>query len=487
MTGKAEINLKQIISLIGFFLMVEGMFMLLGLPFAFYYKDRYPLALLYSALITSGTGGIVWYFTRRKSKELINKRDGFLVVTFTWIAISTFGTLPFLISGAIPSITDAFFETMSGFTTTGASILSDVEVLPKGILFWRSMTHWIGGMGIIVLSIIVLPFLGIGGLQLYAAEMPGVTKDKLHPRISETAKRLWGIYIVLTILHVCLLLLGKMNLFESLCHSFGSMGTGGFSTRNASIGAYSPYIQYVIIVFMFLAGMNFTLHFLVVSGKIKRVIRDEELRYYLFIILGTSLVIAVFLVLNSGLGKEKAFRDALFQVVSIITTTGYFTSDYIIWPGALWFIILLLMFVGGMAGSTGGGVKVIRQMLLFKNAGKELKRAIHPHGIIPVRLNHQAVSQDIIYKVMAFFQLYILIFIFGAVLLSFLGLDFETAIGASISSLGNIGPGLGKVGPVGNYGFIPDVGKWLLSFMMLLGRLELFTVLLLITPSFWKR
>jgi trk system potassium uptake protein TrkH len=487
MIGKAEINFKQITNLIGFFLMVEGVFMLFGLPFAVYYRDPKPLSLFYSFLITSGIGGSLWVLTRKIKNNHINKREGFVVVSLTWVAISLFGTLPFMISGSIPSFTDAFFETMSGFTTTGASILSDVEVLPKGILFWRSFTHWIGGMGIIVLSIVVLPFLGIGGMQLYAAEMPGVTKDKLHPRISETAKRLWGIYIILTLLQIGLLLLGNMNLLESMCHAFGSMGTGGFSTRNASIGAYSPYIQYVVIVFMMLAGMNFTLHFLAVTGKFRLVWRDDELRYYLYLIAGFTLLVGFLLFIRMGTGPEKAFRDALFQVVSIITTTGYMTSDYLVWPGATWFLILLLMFVGGMAGSTGGGVKVIRQLLLFRNAGKELKRAIHPQGIIPVRLNGQAVSQDVIYKVMAFFQLYILIFVFGAIGLSFLGVDFETAVGASISALGNIGPGLGKVGPVGNYGFIHDAGKWLLALLMLLGRLELFTVLLLITPSFWKR
>lgn len=487
MINQSDIDLKQIFNLTSFFVMVEGLFMLMGLPFAFYYEDTRPLSLLYSSLITSGTGSIIWYFTRFNPKNLINKREGFLVVSVTWLTISLFGTLPFLFSGAIPSFTDAFFETISGFTTTGASILSDVEVLPKGILFWRSMTHWIGGMGIIVLSIIVMPFLGIGGMQLYTAEMPGVTKDKLHPRISETAKRLWGIYILLTVLHIAFLLFGRMNLLESMCHAFGSMGTGGFSTRNASVGAFSPYIQYVITIFMFLAGMNFTLHYFALTGKFRQIWRNEEFRKYLYLLVGVSLLIAGFLVWKTGMGWEKAIRDALFQVVSIVTTTGYATADYLIWPGALWFFIFLLMFVGGMAGSTGGGIKVVRQLLLFKNAGKELRRAIHPQGIIPVRLNREAVSQDIIFKVMAFFQLYILVFMFGAMTLSFLGLDFETAVGASISALGNIGPGLGMVGPVGNYGFIPDAGKWLLSFMMLLGRLELFTVLILITPSFWKR
>ncbi|HOX77218.1 MAG TPA: TrkH family potassium uptake protein [Bacteroidales bacterium] len=487
MFGKSEINFRQILRLIGVILVIEGVFMLTGLPFSLYYQDDKPFTLLYSFIITSASGGILLFFTRSDKDNTINKREGFLVVSLAWVVMSLFGTVPFLLSGAIPSFTDAFFETMSGFTTTGASILSDVEVLPKGILFWRSMTHWIGGMGIIVLTIIILPFLGIGGMQLYVAEMPGVSKDKLHPKISETAKRLWGIYIVLTAIQTILLVLGKMPLLDSLCHAFGSMATGGFSTRNASIGAYSPYIQYVVIVFMFLAGMNFTLHYFIISGRFKEVWKNEEFRKYLYISLGFSIIIAAFLVIKTDAGYAKAFRDALFQVVSIVTTTGYATTDYLVWPGALWFFIFLMMFVGGMAGSTGGGVKVVRQLLLFKNAGKELKRAIHPQGVIPVRLNHEAVSQDVIYKVMAFFQLYIIVFIFGAMILSFLGLDFESAIGASISALGNIGPGLGLVGPVGNYGFVPDAGKWLLSFMMLLGRLELFTVLLLITPYFWKR
>jgi trk system potassium uptake protein len=487
MIGKAEIDLKQVFSLVGFFLIIEGTFMLLGLPFAFYYHDKYPLALFYSFLITSGSGGIILYLARDRLRETVNKREGFLIVTSTWLAISLFGTLPFLISRAIPSFTDAFFETMSGFTTTGASILSDVEVLPKGILFWRSMTHWIGGMGIIVLSIIVLPFLGIGGMQLYAAEMPGVTKDKLHPRISGTARRLWGIYILLTFLQTGFLMLGKMPLLDSLCHAFGTMATGGFSTKNASIGAYSGYIHYVVIVFMFLAGTNFTIHYLALTRNFRLIRRNEEFRKYIYILAGMSIIIMLLLVWKDGMGWEKAFRESAFQVVSIVTTTGFFTSDYLVWPGTMWFFIFLLMFIGGMAGSTGGGVKVVRQLLLFKNAGKELKRAIHPQAVIPVRLNQEAVSQDIIYKVMAFFQLYILAFIFGALLLSLLGLDFTTAIGASISALGNIGPGLGNVGPAGNYGFIPAAGKWLLSFLMLLGRLELFTVLILITPSFWKR
>jgi trk system potassium uptake protein TrkH len=487
MIGKSEIDLKIIFNLIGLLLFVEGFFMLLGLPFSLYYDEEQVYSLLFSFLITSGSGGLLWFITRKKNKDTINKREGFLLLSFTWVAFTIFGMLPFLISGAIPSVTDAFFESMSGFTTTGASILTDVEILPQGILFWRSMTQWIGGMGIIILSVAVLPFLGIGGVQLYTTEIPGVSKDKLHPQINDMARKLLAVYVLLTLALAGLLMLGGMKLPDSLCHAFGTLSTGGFSTKNANIGVYSAYIQYTIIIFMILAGTNFTLHYLALQGKFKKLWHSEEYRKYLYIIAFFSLVIALFLVVRTGMDGEKALRDALFQVVSIVTTTGYSTSNYMVWPGGLWAFILLLMFVGGMAGSTGGGVKVIRQLLLFKNAGKELKRALHPQGIIPVRLNNEAVSQDIIYKVMAFCQLYILVFIFGAMILSFLGLDFETAMGASISALGNIGPGLGNVGPAGNYAYFPSAGKWFLSFLMLLGRLELFTVMILITRSFWKR
>ena len=487
MLGKAELDLKLILKILGFLLMVEGVFMLTSLPFSYYYHEGQHIAILLSSVITSGTGFLVYMAMGRRERNSVNKREGFVIVTMTWVLISFFGTLPFLLSRTIPTFTNAFFETMSGFTTTGASILTDIEALPKSILFWRSMTHWIGGMGIIVLTVAILPFLGIGGMQLYSAEMPGVTKDKLHPRITETAKRLWGIYVMLTLIETVLLMAGGMNLFDGLCHSFGTMATGGFSTRNTSIANFSPYIQYVIIFFMFFAGMNFNLHYLALQGKLKQIFKNEEFRTYFYIILGFTALLAALIISQSGLNPGKGFRDALFQVMSITTTTGYVTADYLIWPGELWFLIFMLMFVGGMAGSTGGGMKVVRHVLLFKNAGQELKRTIHPMGIIPVRLNRQVIPQEIIYKVMAFFQIYILTFIAGAIILSFLGLDFETCIGASIASVGNIGPGLGSVGPVENYAFIPATGKWVLAFLMLLGRLELFTVLILFSPTFWKR
>jgi trk system potassium uptake protein TrkH len=481
------INVKVIIRVVGFLLIVEGIFMFTGLPFSFYYCEDNCLALLYSGLITIFVGGILWFSTRKHPKN-IGKKEGYVIVSVTWVIISLFGTLPFLISGTIPNFTNAFFETMSGFTTTGATILTDIESMPKGILFWRSMTHWIGGMGIIVFTVALLPILGIGGMQLYAAEMPGVTKDKLHPRITATAKRLWGIYVIFTALETILLMVGGMSLFDALCHAFGTVATGGFSTHNDSIASFSPYIQYVIVAFMILAGTNFTLHYFALHGQFRKVWKSEEFRYFIYLILaGTFLVTLVLAINMKGVPFEEAFRTSFFQVVSIITTTGFITDNYLLWPGTMWFFIFMMMFIGGMAGSTGGGIKVVRQLLLLKNSLLELKRLIHPQAIIPVRMNGKVVSQDIIFKVMAFFLIYIIVFIFGSSVMAFMGLDAASAIGATAATLGNIGPGIGKVGPVDNYDFIPYSGKWFLSFLMLLGRLELFTVLILFSPAFWKK
>jgi len=481
------INVKVIIKVIGFLLVIEGFFMLGSLPFSIYYVESEGLAILYSALITIGTGAILSISTRKHPKS-IGRKEGYVIVAITWIIISLFGTLPFLFSGTISNFTNAFFETMSGFTTTGATILTDIEAMPKSILFWRSMTHWIGGMGIIVFTVAILPILGIGGMQLYSAEMPGVTKDKLHPRITETAKRLWAIYLILTVLETVLLLFGGMSLFDALCHTFGTVATGGFSTQNASIAAFSPYVQYVIIVFMIFAGTNFTLHYFAMHGQLRKVWQNEEYRYFILAILSGTVIITLVLAFGQeGVAFEKALRTSLFQVTSIITTTGYITDNYLQWPNMIWFLIILMMFIGGMAGSTGGGIKVVRQLLLLKNSLLELKRLIHPQAIIPVRMNKKVVSQDIIFKVMAFFLIYIIIFVIGSSVMALIGLDAPTAIGATAATIGNIGPGLGNVGPVDNYAFIPAGGKWFLSFLMLLGRLELFTVLILFSPAFWKK
>jgi trk system potassium uptake protein TrkH len=482
----SKIRWKIIFQILGFLLILEGLFMMTGIPFSLYYCEERCLSLLYAGLITATTGGVIWLLTRR-AERIIGKREGYIIVTLAWVVISLFGTLPYLISGAIPSFTDAYFETISGFTTTGASILTDIESMPKGLLFWRALTHWIGGMGIIVLSVAILPLLGIGGMQLFVAEMPGITPDKLHPRITQTAKRLWVIYVLLTFAETIVLLAGGLDLFDSLCHSFATMATGGFSTRNDSIAGFSPFIQYTIIVFMLLAGTNFTLHYLWLRGRFKPVWRNEEFRYYILFTFGFAILIGILMRINLDVPGENAFRDALFQVVSIVTTTGFVTTDYLLWPSFLWIFLFLLMFIGGSAGSTGGGIKIARQILLLKNSGLEFKRMIHPHAVIPLRFNGKAVSAEILHLVMAFFLFYLLTFFAGTFIMTLLGLDFDTSIGATIASLGNIGPGIGNVGPASNYAGLPVLAKWVSAVLMLLGRLELFTVMILFAPPFWKK
>jgi len=411
-----------------------------------------------------------------------------LVVALGWVTMSIFGMLPFLISGSISGITDAFFETISGFTTTGASIINDIEAMPKGLLFWRSMTQWIGGMGIIVLTVALVSIIGVGGMQLFVAEAPGISPDKLKPRIRDTAKRLWLIYLGLTLSETVFLMFGGMTFYDAINHSLTTMATGGFSTKNDSMAHFeSPYIQYVVIVFMFLAGVNFTLTYFGLKFKFKKVWANEEFKAYistigLFTIL-TTIGIAVF----SEAPFEKAFRDAAFQVISVITTTGFITADYTAWAHILTVLFFFFMFIGGSSGSTAGGVKIVRHVILFKNSFLELKRLLHPSSIIPVRLNKKAIQQKTTFNVLAFIMIYISVFVFGSIAVSLTGVDFTTTIGAVATSLGNIGPGFGSVGPLDNFSHLPDITKWILSGLMLLGRLELFTVLILFTPYFWKK
>ena len=462
--------------------------MLLCLIVSVYYEDGQWHTLLLSGVFTIIAGMLARLFTRSQGNGGLNKRDGYLVVTTGWLAMSFFGTLPYLISGEIPSFTDAFFETLSGFTTTGASILNDIEAMSKGILMWRSLTQWIGGMGIIVLTVAILPLLGIGGMQLFVAEAPGVTPDKLKPRITDTAKRLWLIYLGLTILEAVLLKLGGMSYFDAVNHALTTMATGGFSTKQASIAYFgSPFIQYVIIIFMFLAGTNFTLTYFGIHGQFKRVWRNEEFRFYLGLSIGFAVLITIVVYVVTGDSFETSFRNSLFQLVSIITTTGYVTADYTSWASLLTVIFFMFMFIGASAGSTAGGVKVVRHIILLKNSVMELRRQLHPAAVLPVRLNKVAVSSEITFNIMAFMIIYFMVFALGSILFSALGYDFNTSVGAVATCLGNIGPGFGKVGPVDNFAFITAPGKWILSFLMLLGRLELFTVLILFTPYYWTK
>jgi trk system potassium uptake protein len=480
-------NPKTTIRVLGMLLIIEGFFMMLSIPVALIYKENDMLQFLISGGITSGAGFLAWFFTRKAHLE-VSKRDGYIIVTSGWLMFSFFGTLPFILTDSIPNFTNAFFETISGFTTTGASILNNIEEMSHGILFWRSLTQWLGGMGIIVLSLLVLPVLGIGGMQLFVAEVPGPTPDKLHPRVKETAKRLWSIYLIFTGAEILLLWAGEMGLFDAICHSFTTMATGGYSTKQASIAHWdSPYIQYVITVFMFLAGTNFTLSYFGFHLQFRKVWRNEEFRYYLGFVLGFALIITLGRHMSTGGEVEQSFRESIFQVVSIITTTGFATVDYLKWSPALIFLILLLMFFGGSAGSTGGGPKIMRIVVMLKNSTQELKRLIHPNAVIPVRLNKQAVDTEVVTNILAFIAFYVVLAAISIFIMSLFGLDFETATGSVVATLGNIGPGIGGVGPAENFAEISNGGKWYLSALMLVGRLELFTVLILFSPEFWRK
>jgi trk system potassium uptake protein TrkH len=480
-------NFRVVLNIIGFLLILNGIFMMLGIGFSLYYSTDDAASLLVSGIITSLAGFLIWLLTREKETPDLGKREGYLIVSLGWVSMAVFGALPFIIYGAIPDYTNAFFETMSGFTTTGATILQDIEVLPPGLLFWRSLTQWLGGMGIIVLSIAILPLLGIGGMQLFAAEVPGVTKDKIHPRVKETAKRLWGIYVILTAAETILLMVGGLNFFDAINHAFTTMATGGFSTKNASIAHFtSPFVQYVFVIFMFFAGTNFTLHYLALHRNFSFIRLNTEFKFYVVFIISATLFILAVHISRSNFHLEEAFRQSIFHVVSLTTTTGYVASDYENWAPFSRMIFFALLFIGGCAGSTGGGIKFVRHILLFKNSVLELKRLIHPRAIIPVRFNKKPVDGEIISNVQAFFIFYIMIFILSSIVLSLFGLDFITAAGAAATCIGNVGPGIGAVGPISNFAELPEIVKWILTLLMLLGRLELFTVLIIFSPFYWK-
>ncbi|GGD44921.1 TrkH family potassium uptake protein [Muriicola marianensis] len=492
-------NTKIIIHLMGLLLLCNGGFMLLAAVVSGIYEDGVTLEITTASIVTMMIGVMSMFLTRGHDKE-VSRKEGYIIVTFGWIIMAASGVLPYIFTGAIPNLTNAFFETMSGYTTTGASIIDDIEVLPEGILFWRSLTHWIGGMGIIVLAIAILPLLGIGGMQLFAAEAPGPSADKLHPRITDTAKRLWLIYFGYTVAETILLYAAGMTFFDAINHSLATLSTGGFSTKNASLAYWNsqPLIQYIVIFFMFLAGSNFVLSYFAFKGKVQKVLRDEEFKYY--VIFTFLIVIAVALVIffmaevpvsdyhPKVLGQaESAFRHALFQVVAVVTTTGFVSADFTAWTPFITVFFFGLMFAGGSAGSTAGGIKIMRHILIIKNGLLEFKRTLHPNAVIPVRFNNKTVTEHVVYNVIGFFVLYMLLFVIGALVLGFLGLDFESSIGGAASALGNVGPAFGSLSPLNNFNSLPELGKWWCGFLMLAGRLELFTVLILMTPYFWKR
>jgi trk system potassium uptake protein len=499
------VNLRAVAGTIGALLMALGISLLAPAGVDLLYGEGNWWSFAFVGVLSVAIGFILYRRYRPRGDEELRVREGFVIVTFSWLVVSLVGSVPFVLAGILGP-TDAFFETTSGFTTTGATILGgehtpDIEALPMAFLFWRSLSHWLGGMGIIVLALAILPLLGVAGMQLFKAEVSGPAVDKLTPRVADTAKRLWVIYFGFTILLV-LLLLPAMSVFDAVNHGFSTMATGGFSTRNASVGQFeSPYVDWVIIVFMILAGTSFALHYAALHGRLTRFWQSEEFRYYLGIMLAASTLAALVLwqttgdlmpggqndhVLRYDNGHD-AVRHAVFQAVAIVTSTGFGTSDYALWPALGVTVIFLLFFTGGMAGSTGGGIKIIRIVLLGKNSFRELKRLLHPQAVLPLRLGSRIVPPEAMRNVLSFIVLYFGLIFFGTLVMGALGLDLVSAFSAAASCVGNIGPAFGSVGPTDNYAHIPAIGKWVLSLMMVAGRLEIFTVLVILSPGFWRR
>lgn len=515
------INFKIIFNLIGMLMLINALFMLLCVPVALYYGEEIYKSMAFSSLITAGLGAAAYFGTKNAHKK-VNRRDGYLIVSAGWVCLILSGSLPYFLS--IPylseqisqvndiNVTNFFFETIAGYTTTGSTIFNDVEILPKGLLFWRSLTQWIGGMGIIVLTIAILPLLGIGGMQLFVVEAPVISADKIHPRITDTAKRLWFVYVILTGIQAMLLFFSGMGLFDAINHSLTTLSSGGFSTKNDSTSYWNsiPAIQYIMILFMFLSGVNFVLNHFLLKADFKKIIRNEEFRWYLGTISVVTIIVA-FIVFQfaqpfhnsipfADLSEdgnhytfEVSLRSALFQVVSVITSTGFTSADYTQWTPFISMIFFALLFVGGSAGSTSGGVKIIRHVILLKNSWMELKRLIHPNAILPVRYNKKSISQNIVYNILAFFVMYMFIWISSSVILALIneGLypgyeEFISAMSLSAGSLGNIGNGLGNYGPTDTMADLTPVAKWFCSFLMILGRLEIFAILILFTPFLWR-
>jgi trk system potassium uptake protein TrkH len=481
-------KLGYTLHLVGILTCCLGLTMVFPLLFGLYYHDESVVPLLKSIGLTLASGLLLSFVFKGARREVMTHREGMGVVALGWAAAGLFGAFPYYWGGVFSSFSDCLFESVSGFTTTGASVLTQIEMTARGFLFWRSLTHWLGGMGIIVLGLAILPFIGIGGMQLYKAEVPGPAPDKLKPRIKDTAMVLWKVYVLLSAIETLLLMLGGMDLFEALCHTFGTMATGGFSTKNASIGGYdSPYIDTVVIVFMLFAGINFSLHYRFLKGDYRAFWRDSEFRFFIGVVAVFVLAITVSLFGTVYDALGSTIRFSAFQVVSIITTTGYVTADYETWPSLAQNILLFCMFLGASAGSTGGGMKCMRIMLLLKHCYKQMFSLIHPRAVVQIKLGGRPVPDEVLHSIWGYFMLYLGLFILCAFLLAAMGVDVVTSFAAVAASIGNIGPGLGTVGPVDNYAHIPLLGKWLLILCMLLGRLEIYTILILLIPEFWRK
>ncbi|NLN14820.1 MAG: TrkH family potassium uptake protein [Tissierellia bacterium] len=478
-------NFGIVIRVVGFLLMVEAAFMFPSLLIAIYTDGEDKIPFLIAILISAGLGFIL---SRKENyKNQIGAKDGLAIVSLGWVMASIIGAIPLYLSDSTPTYIDAFFEIVSGLTTTGATVISDVESLPQGVIFWRSLTHWIGGMGILVFTVALLPALGIGGFQIYKAESPGPVAGKIAPRIKDTAKILYKTYTIITLCLVILLLIGKMSLFESLIYTFGTVGTGGYSNKNNSLAFYdSSYIHWVIGIFMVLSGINFSLYYSLYKKRFKEVFKDGELRLYLGMIFGATLAIAINLLLTSYSDFGVAIRDSFFQVSSLMTSTGFSTVDFDLWPNFSKGILLLVMFIGGSAGSTAGGTKVIRILVMLKLIKREITKIFHPRAVISLKDNDKVISDDTVINISSYFALYFLIFIISTLLVSLEGIDLISAGSSVLATLNNVGPGLGFVGPTRTFGEFHQITKLLFSVLMLLGRLELFTIIALFAPKHWR-
>lgn len=483
-------NWKLILKLIASLNAILGATMLVPLVLAVYDKSDDMTAFAIALPLTVILNGVVYLITRNAESDL-SHREGFLAVTLAWVSACLFASFPFYFSGNFGSFTNAYFEAVSGFTTTGSTILTDIASIPRATLFWRSIIQWYGGMGIIVLSLAVLPLLGVGGMQIFKAEVPGPTADKIQPRVRDTAMLLWKVYFLLTVVECLLLWVSGLTLFESVCHSFTTLATGGFGTRPDSLMSVGPLVEMIVCLFMFLAGVNFTLHYLALTGKFKAYLKDGEFLVYLTIIaVGTLLLTVVLLATGTYDDILTSFRYAIFQTLTMVTTTGYNSADFLLWEATAPFATMLLflfMFTGGMAGSTGGGIKIVRIWLLLKHGYRELFRLIHPRAIKHVKVGGKVVGENVLAAVVGFIVLYMMLFVICTIIVTLFGHDFVTSVSAVAACIGNIGPGLGTVGPTSNFNHLQDVVKWILVFCMLLGRLEIYTVLLLLVPEFWKK
>ncbi|KAF0129717.1 MAG: trk system potassium uptake protein TrkH [Bacteroidetes bacterium] len=455
-----------------------------NLILAFYYEEAIlPFAI--PAILNLIAHLFLQQKTKNKAPTPFKKKEAYLTVSIAWFLMATIGALPYVISQEIPSLVDAWFESVSGFTTTGSSILTDIEILPKSLLFWRSLTHWIGGIGIILLVIIIMPGAKLNNYSIFSLESS--VREKIHPRIRSVGFRLLIIYVLLTVSEILLLLLGNMNLYESVCHAFGTVSTGGFSPKNTSIIAYSPYIQYVISIFMILGGTNFIVHYYILHRQFDKVRKNEELRFYLKTILISTIFITVFLVLKTDRSIEKSFRDAFFQVSSIVTCTGFASDDYLLWPGAASVVIFILLFAGGSTGSTSGGIKMARHLLAMKSIQNHIRSQIHPNAVYVLKLNNKIVSSSDSNAVIAYIYWYLLAFVVGSVMVISTGVDIVTSTSGIATAMGGIGPGFGTIGPVSNFAHLPDLAKLILALFMILGRLEIYTVVVILSASFWKK